>query len=131
MSSLFPALAAGSNRQALRFGDRSLTHAELAAAAGVTAGRLRGPERVAVWATAALETAVGVVGALLAGVPAVPLNPRTGARELEHIVADSAPSRVLAAPGDRLPPVLDALGGGVVRRRAAGGGARSPAAPAP
>ncbi|WP_138905866.1 acyl-CoA synthetase [Streptomyces chryseus] len=130
MSSLFPALAAGSNRQALRFGDRSLTHAELAAAAGVTAGRLRGAERVAVWATATLETAVGVVGALLAGVPAVPLNPRTGARELEHIVADSAPSRVLAAPGDRLPPVLDALERVDVDVRATGGAPLPPEPPA-
>ncbi|GAA1502527.1 AMP-binding protein [Streptomyces albidochromogenes] len=130
MSSLFPALAAGSNRQALRFGDRSLTHAELAEAAGVTAGRLRGAERVAVWATATLETAVGVVGALLAGVPAVPLNPKTGARELAHIVSDSAPSRVLAAPGDRLPPALDALERVDVDVRATGGAPLPPEPPA-
>ncbi|OEJ62002.1 acyl-CoA synthetase [Streptomyces agglomeratus] len=109
MSSLFPALAAGSNRQALRFGDRCLSHAELATAAGALAGRLRGADRVAVWATPTLETAVGVVAALLAGVPAVPVNPKTGARELEHIVSDSAPSLVLAAPGDELPPRLAGL----------------------
>ncbi|WP_406134865.1 acyl-CoA synthetase [Streptomyces sp. NBC_01089] len=106
MSSLFPALTAGSARPALTFGDRSLSHAGLAAAAGAHAARLAGAGRVAVWATPTLETAVGVVAALLAGVPAVPLNPRTGERELVHILSDSAPSLVLAAPGDVLPPVL-------------------------
>lgn len=80
MSSLFPALVSGSTarRPALRFGDRSLTYAELAASAGELAARLDGRERVAVWATPSLETAVGVVAALLAGVPAVPLNPKSG-----------------------------------------------------
>lgn len=109
MSPLFPALAAGSPLPALRFGDRSLTHAELAAAAGSLATRLAGVHRVAVWATPTLETAVGVVAALLAGVPAVPLNPRTGERELAHILADSAPSLVLAEPGAELPPTLTGL----------------------
>ncbi|MFD7441926.1 acyl-CoA synthetase [Streptomyces sp. NPDC059909] len=112
MSALFPALAAGgegSDRPALRFGDRALTYGELAEAAGSLAGRIAGAGRVAVWATPSLETAVGVVAALLAGVPAVPLNPKTGERELAHIVGDSAPSLVLAGPGDELPPVLSAL----------------------
>ncbi|MFE9396503.1 acyl-CoA synthetase [Streptomyces flavidovirens] len=130
MSPLFPALAAGSNRQALCFGDRSLTHAELATAAGTLAGRLRGAGRVAVWATPTLETAVGVVAALLAGVPAVPLNPKTGERELEHIVSDSAPSLVLAAPSDALPPVPAALERLDVDVRATGSAALPPEPPA-
>ncbi len=109
MTPLFPALAAGSPLPALRFGDRSLTHAELAAAAGSLAARLSGARRVAVWATPTLETAVGVVAALLAGVPAVPLNPKTGERELAHILADSAPALVLTEPGAGLPPALRAL----------------------
>src|SRR5690348_14222281 len=94
VSSLFPALVSGSTarRPALRFGDRSLTYAELAASAGELAARLDGRERVAVWATPSLETAVGVVAALLAGVPAVPLNPKSGDGELGHILADSGPS---------------------------------------
>ena len=45
------------DRPALRFGDRSLTYAELAAAADTLAHRLTGHGRVAVWATADLETA--------------------------------------------------------------------------
>ncbi|MEU6763175.1 acyl-CoA synthetase [Streptomyces sp. NPDC046853] len=106
---LFPALVAGSDLPALRFGERSLTYAELAAAAGPLAASIGSARRVALWATPTLETAVGVVAALLAGVPVVPLNPKIGERELGHIVADSAPSVVLAAPGDELPAPLRAL----------------------
>ncbi|MEU2158099.1 acyl-CoA synthetase [Streptomyces sp. NPDC019396] len=106
---VFPVLAAAPDRPALRFGDRSLTYGGLATAAGALAGRIAGAGRIAVWATPTLETAVGVVAALLAGVPAVPLNPKTGERELSHVVGDSAPSVVLAAPDDELPSVLAGL----------------------
>ncbi|MFE2597553.1 acyl-CoA synthetase [Streptomyces sp. NPDC059396] len=109
MSPLFPALAARAERPALRFGDRTLTHAELADAAGALAVRIAGARRIAVWATPTLGTAVGVVAALLAGIPAVPVNPRSGERELAHIVNDSAPSLVVAEPGVVLPPALAAL----------------------
>lgn len=109
MPPLFPALWTADRKEALRFGEHSLTYAELAGAAGALAGRIAGTGRVAVWATPTLETAVGVVAALLAGVPAVPLNPKTGERELAHILADSAPTAVLAAPGTSLPPALEAL----------------------
>ncbi|MEU6544038.1 acyl-CoA synthetase [Streptomyces sp. NPDC046859] len=110
MSSLFPALVdAPAGRAALRFGDRALAYGELGAAAGALAARIGGAGRVAVWATPALETAVAVVAALEAGVAAVPLNPSSGDRELGHILSDSAPSAVLAAPGDELPAPLAGL----------------------
>ncbi|MFF2204333.1 acyl-CoA synthetase [Streptomyces sp. NPDC058145] len=123
MSSLFPALVDGPGKRsdmgvppdevwgriALRFGERSLTYGALAGAAGAVAARLSGAGRVAVWATPELETAVAVTGALLAGVAAVPLNPKSGDKELAHIVSDSAPSLVLAAPGAELPSALDHL----------------------
>jgi malonyl-CoA/methylmalonyl-CoA synthetase len=112
VSSLFPALAAtatGTDRVALRFGERSLTYGQLRDAAGALALRIDGAERVALWAGPTLETAVGVVAALLAGVPVVPLNPRTGERELAHIVADSGPTAVLTAPDDQLPTPLQRL----------------------
>lgn len=123
MSSLFPALVSGSTarRPALRFGDRSLTYAELAASAGALAARLEGRERIAVWATPSLETAVGVVAALLAQVPAVPLNPKSGEGELGHIVSDSAPSLVLAGKGDDLPSPVRELERIDVETRHAGG----------
>ncbi|MEU8864623.1 acyl-CoA synthetase [Streptomyces umbrinus] len=99
----------GAHRPALRFGDRSLTYGELAATASPLAARVAEAGRIAVWATPTLETAVAVVAALLAGVPAVPLNPKSGESELGHIVSDSAPTLVLAAPGTQLPPALAAL----------------------
>ncbi|MER5937122.1 acyl-CoA synthetase [Streptomyces sp. NPDC001928] len=110
MSSLFPALTgAPAGRAALRFGDRSLTYGELGAAAGALAARIGGAGRVAVWATPALETAVAVVAALEAGVAAVPLNPKSGEKELGHILSDCAPTVVLAAAGDELPAALGDL----------------------
>ncbi|MEH0544175.1 acyl-CoA synthetase [Streptomyces sp. B21-105] len=126
MSSLFPALTDDpSGRPALRFGERSLSYAELAGATRAVSGHVREatgdrPEargrerarergRVAVWATPALETAVGVVGVLLAGAAAVPLNPKSGDKELGHILSDSEPSAVLAASGDELPEPLRTL----------------------
>ncbi|WP_406363629.1 acyl-CoA synthetase [Streptomyces sp. NBC_01579] len=113
MTSLLPALHDGTGpaaaREAVRFGEHTLTYAQLAAASDALAARLAGAGRVAVWATPTAETVVAVVAALRAGVPAVPLNPKTGASELAHIVADSAPSVVLARAGDVLPPMLAAL----------------------
>ncbi|GHJ37831.1 acyl-CoA synthetase [Streptomyces sp. TS71-3] len=107
MSALLPAVLSGAtDRPALRFGDRSLTYGTLRANAADVAARLAGAERVAVWATPTLETAVAVVGALLAGVAVVPLNPRSGTGELGHILSDSEPSLLLAPPADPLPDVL-------------------------
>ena len=88
---LFDALTDPSDAIAVRVGDDALNYRELRDAATAVADRVAGAERVAVWADIAAETVVGVVGALLAGVPAVPLNPKAGERELEHILADSAP----------------------------------------
>jgi malonyl-CoA/methylmalonyl-CoA synthetase len=102
---LFPTLTSASGEEALRFGDQALTYDDLAAVAGGLAAELpRG--RVAVWATPTLHTSVAVVAALLAGVPAVPINPKIGERELAHIVADSEPRLVLAEPGAELPAGL-------------------------
>ncbi|MFB8771314.1 acyl-CoA synthetase [Streptomyces broussonetiae] len=108
MSTLFPALTGdpSPDRPALRFGERSLGYADLAAVSATVADRVRAVQRVAVWATPTLETAVGVVGVLLVGAAAVPLNPRSGEKELGHILRDSRPEIVLAGPGDELPGAL-------------------------
>jgi len=104
---LLPPLSAPTERLALRFGDRDVSYGELAARSASLAARLAGTGRVAVWATPALETAVAVVAALRAGVPVVPINPRSGERELAHILGDSDPDLVLTPPGAELPaPVL-------------------------
>jgi malonyl-CoA/methylmalonyl-CoA synthetase len=108
---LFPALVTKPDKDALRFGEVSLGYAELATVAGSLARELREaePVRVAVWATPTIHTSTAVLGALLAGVPAVPINPKIGERELGHIVSDSTPSLVLAEPGVTLPDALAAL----------------------
>ncbi|MFD4632009.1 acyl-CoA synthetase [Streptomyces sp. NPDC058284] len=134
MDPLFPALNAARG-EALRFGERSLTYPDLASTTGSLALRLRasGAHRVAVWATPSMETAVGVVAALLAGVPAVPLNPKSGDSELTHILRDSAPSLVLAEPDAELPPALADLARHDIDIRQDGGPppADLPAEPAP
>ena len=101
---LSPSGAAWSGRAALRFPERALSHAELRRCAADLATRLSGAGRVAIWAESTLETCVGVVGALAAGVPVVPINPKAGERELEHVLADSDPDAVLV--GGDLPPEL-------------------------
>ncbi|MGQ0839107.1 acyl-CoA synthetase [Actinokineospora sp.] len=106
---LLPTLATPDAREALRFGPDTLTHAELAQAAQALAARLDGTNRVAVWATPTLHTCVAVVAALVAGVAVVPVNPKVGARELAHIVGDSAPDLVLADQAAELPAALAAL----------------------
>lgn len=113
MTLLLPALQSptgpAASREAVRFGALSLTYGELAAASAALATRIADAGRVAVWATPTAETVIAVVAALRAGVPAVPLNPRTGEAELAHILADSEPTAVLAGPNGALPPALEKL----------------------
>ncbi|MER7554795.1 acyl-CoA synthetase [Streptomyces anulatus] len=115
------------SREAVRFGDLSLSYGRLAGAADALAARIADAGRVAVWATPTPETVIAVVAALRAGVPAVPLNPRTGERELAHILADSEPTAVLAGPDDALPPALERLRRVTVDARAAGAPAQDTA----
>lgn len=116
---MFPALSdsnhgAHHGKTAIRFGEgghahaaQAVTYGELATAtSGLAVAFGTAPRRVAVWATPELTTCLAVVAAVVAGVPAVPLNPRAGARELAHIVADSEPDLVLAAPHAVLPEAL-------------------------
>ena len=101
---LFPALAdPTADRTALRFPDRSLSYAQLARAARAVAGELDGTARVAVLAEPRIETAVAVIGALVAGVPVIPINPKSGSSELAHIVSDAEPEAIVVAPGSDVP----------------------------
>ncbi|HEX4705265.1 MAG TPA: AMP-binding protein, partial [Pseudonocardiaceae bacterium] len=108
---LFPRLAEdrADDRLALHFGARTLTYQGLAGAAARLVPELARANRVAVWATPTMETAVAVVGALFAGAAVIPLNPKTGERELAHILADSEPDLVLAEAGAELPGGLGSL----------------------
>ncbi|MFD3738584.1 acyl-CoA synthetase [Streptomyces sp. CB00316] len=119
LSALQSPTGPAARREAVRFGALSLTYGELAAASTALAARIADAGRVAVWATPTPETVIAVVAALRAGVPTVPLNPRTGEAELAHILADSEPTAVLAGPDDELPPALEKLRRVTVDARAA------------
>lgn len=102
MDTLFPWLAAPSDRVALRVADRELTQRELALACAhhVAALRARGlvpGERIGVWTQPALETLVAFVAHAAAGYVSVPLDPKLGDRELGHVLTDAAPRACVAA----------------------------------
>jgi malonyl-CoA/methylmalonyl-CoA synthetase len=109
MSALLPPLANPDAKEALRFGERALTYEELAGVAAGLAAQLDPSRRVAVWAVSELETCVAVVAALAAGVPVVPINPKSGERELEHVLADAEPAQLLTAPGQEIPAALETV----------------------
>jgi malonyl-CoA/methylmalonyl-CoA synthetase len=101
---LFEALGADPpGRIAISFPDRSLSYERLRDATASVARRLEGHSRVAILAEPRMETCVAVIGALLAGVAAVPANPKTGTAELAHIVEDAEPEALLLAPGTAAP----------------------------
>ena len=96
---------------------RTLDGPELRAAAAVVAARVAGARAAAVDASPSLETVVAVVGCLLAGVPAVPVPPDSGVRELRHLLTDSDAELWLGAPRDHV--FVDAAPVDVTARSAA------------
>ena len=95
---------------AVSVGDRGLSYGELREAAAAVAERFGGAERVAVWAESTLETCVAVVAAIATGTPLVPINPKLGRGELEHVLTDSKPDVIFGGP-DGLAVDVDARGG--------------------
>lgn len=81
--------AYGDREDAVGVAGRTASYEELLGAAGAVAADVAGAPAFAVTATASLETVAAVVGALLAGVPFVPLPPDAGPAEREHILRDS------------------------------------------
>ena len=96
-------------RTAISFPDRSLSYVELRDASARVARSLTGVSRAAVLAESRIETCVAVIGALSAGVPVVPVNPKSGTSELRHVLADAAPDVLLSGPGAELPDGLSEL----------------------
>ncbi|WP_409183990.1 acyl-CoA synthetase [Amycolatopsis sp. VS8301801F10] len=105
---LLTALATGSaDGPFVRVGDSSMSLGALRGAAAAVADRIAGAGRVAVNATASLETIVAVVGCLTSGVPVVPVPPDSGPAERRHVLADSGVQLWLGdAPGDVELPVV-------------------------
>lgn len=121
---LVPLLHQPTDAEAVRFGQRSMTYRQLHMAVTALAPRVSDAQRVAIWAQPELETCVATVAALAAGVPAVPVNPRLGTRELAHLVSDATPELVLTASHATLPAALRALPRLDIDLRAHGGSMR-------
>ena len=103
---LFPRIEAMDSASALRVGDRTLDYAAVGTACAlfrraIAQIGLSPRERIAVWAHPDLDSLLGLIGAVSAGITTVPLNPQLGARELEHILADARPKVVFSAHPER------------------------------
>ncbi|WP_326564136.1 acyl-CoA synthetase [Micromonospora peucetia] len=85
--------------EAIRVDDRAVSWVELRRLAAAVADELHGVDRVAIEATATLETVVGVVGALTAGAAVVPVPPDAGPMERDHILRDSGATALLVPTG--------------------------------
>src|SRR3954449_5080588 len=93
----FPSLQGvhGDHRDAVTVDGRGMSWEALRGAAGAVADGIVGAPAVAIKATASLETVVAIVGAMVAGGPAVPVPAAAGPVERDHIVRDSGAVTVL------------------------------------
>ena len=91
LTSLNPAsVAAGADlSDAVGIGGTTLSRSDLVGAATSVAERVAGASRVAVLATPTPATVLAVTGALIAGVPFVPVPADVGEAERSHILTDS------------------------------------------
>jgi fatty acid CoA ligase FadD36 len=91
LSSLNPAAVAGGAdiEDAVRIDGAALSRSDLVGAATSVAERVAGAHRVAVLANPTATTVLAVTGALIAGVPVVPVPADVGAAERRHILTDS------------------------------------------
>jgi len=106
---LFQPLADPPSRDALVFAaGAKLGYGELRRLAAGVARRHADVNRVAIWAHPGLDTMAAFVAWLAAGKTVVPVNPRTGAAELRHVLSDSAPELLLAGAGADVPDGIDA-----------------------
>ncbi|GAB4012309.1 acyl-CoA synthetase [Nocardioides ultimimeridianus] len=96
MSDLLP--DAADSEHAFTVDGTTLRTADLLAAAAAAAQELDGVDRVAVNATATMETVIAVVAAVLSGTTVVLVPPDSGAAELRHVLDDSRPQAWLGAP---------------------------------
>jgi fatty acid CoA ligase FadD36 len=100
MSSLLPSLAGhfGDHPAAVTVDGEAVSWAQLTRRASAVAERLGGMPAVALRATNTLDTVVGVVAGLIAGVPVVPLPADAGPMEREHMLRDSGAAATIGDP---------------------------------
>jgi malonyl-CoA/methylmalonyl-CoA synthetase len=99
---LFPRIAQPDVRPAVRFGAQQLDYATLATACAafrrtLADAGLNPGSRVGVWAHPELESILGFIGCMCAGVVTVPLNAGLGEKELAHIVRDAKIDAIFSA----------------------------------
>lgn len=137
---LFPSLEAKTSRPALRVGDEVLDYAAVATACALfrraVAEQGLGPgDRVAIWAHPDLDSLLGLIGGVTAGITTIPLNPHCGEQELAHILADARPRVIFSAhperdrartPGVPVQSFLDSTRSLVTHHRLAPHGADAP-----
>ncbi|MCB9596662.1 MAG: AMP-binding protein [Sandaracinaceae bacterium] len=97
MDELFASLSAPDDGAALAVGDGALSRRQLARACKAHLDGLDAApgDRVAVWTHPTLATPVVLAAHAAAGIVSVPLNPKLGATELDHILRDAAPRHVV------------------------------------
>ena len=100
MSPLLPSLTGdlGDHGAALSVDGSAVSWAQLTRRAGAVAQRLEGMPAVALRATPTLDTVVGVVAGLMAGVPVVPMPADAGPMEREHMLRDSGAAATIGDP---------------------------------
>ena len=118
--SLLPSLEDEDGRVAVRFPDGALTRGELDRAAAAVGAELPPEGPVALWATPHTATVIGLVAALRAGLAVALIDPKTGAAEIDRMLAVSRPRVALA------PDAVDAGGLPVISPMARGGAGAGP-----
>ncbi|ADB49864.1 AMP-binding protein [Conexibacter woesei] len=108
---LLDVLARGGTGEVVAMPDGVVSWNALRGATAATAALLAaaGERPAALWATPSLATVAGLLGGLAAGVPVIPLNPRSGPLDLGHVLGDARPGTILCAAGAALPPALAGL----------------------
>jgi len=89
----------GDHAAALTVAGESVSWAQLRRRSGAVAHQLGGMSAVALRATNTLDTVVGVVAGLLAGVPVVPIPADAGPMERGHMLRDSGAAATIGDPG--------------------------------
>lgn len=97
---LLPTLAGefGDHADALSVSGEAVSWAQLTRRAAAVAQHLAGMPAVALRATPTLDTVVGVIAGLLAGIPVVPMPADAGPMEREHMLRDSAAAATIGNP---------------------------------
>lgn len=96
-------------RPAIRVGDETLDYAALGTVCALFRRALAEigidrRDRIAVWAHPDLDSVLGLVGSIAAGITTVPLNPRIGEKELAHVLEDAKPRAIFSAHPERDQP---------------------------